>query len=139
MTILFPGLGQIAPLQLVGILGFCCYVTSYTCLSFGFLTSDHIRYYVLNTLAALLVMTSLAHEFNLASAMIQTFWITIGCVAIALRLFRRRRARRRALRGVGQTHDPVVPRQDLHPRRPRESQRSHALQAATSLSLSELR
>ena len=78
MTSLFPGLGQIEPLQLVGLLGFCCYVTSYCCLSFGILTSEHLRYYILNTMAALLVLTSLSHEFNLASAMIQGFWITIG-------------------------------------------------------------
>lgn len=113
MTSLFPGLGQIDPLQLVGLLGFCCYVTSYCCLSFGFLTSDHLRYYLLNTLAALLVLTSLSHEFNLASAMIQGFWITIGSVAIGLRLVQRNRARRtRGRFGLGHPRafaNPALP------------------------------
>ena len=124
--LVFPGVGQIPFLQLLGVLGFFLYVLGYTCVSFGLMTSEQIRYYVVNTVAATLVLISLTHEFNLASAMIQTFWIAIGCSAILLRLYRRNRARR-LRRSVGQRHEPIVAKPALHQRRPRES--VHVLKA----------
>ncbi|MEM9032876.1 MAG: hypothetical protein AAGB18_09530 [Pseudomonadota bacterium] len=73
----------------IGVLGFLFYVVNYTALSLRLLTSEHITYFTLNILAASMVMVSLTHEFNLASALIQGFWILIGFVAVALRVRRR--------------------------------------------------
>lgn len=82
--------------RLLGIAGFVLYVLNYTCLSLGIVTSDCLKYFVVNTLAASLVLVSLTHDFNMAALMIQVFWITIGTCAIIIRL-RRRVVRRRPL------------------------------------------
>ena len=70
----------------LGILGFLTYVLNYTLLSLRILTSENLRYFALNILAAVLVLISLTEDFNLASALIQGFWILIGGLAILLRL-----------------------------------------------------
>ncbi len=70
----------------VGVLGFTAYVCTYTCLTLRLLSSESIRYFAFNTCAASLVLISLSHEFNLASALIQVFWIILGVIGIALRV-----------------------------------------------------
>ena len=119
MSFFLPGIGQIDGFQLLGLFGFFTYVTSYTCLSFRILSSESISYFALNTTAATLVMISLTRDFNLASALIQGFWIVLGVAAIGLRLHRAHKARRASRRALGQTHAPVVPLHEIHPRRPR--------------------
>lgn len=79
--------------RLVGVLGFLTYAATFGALSLGLLTSQHISYFTLNILAALMVLVSLAADFNLASALIQVLWIVIGCVAILLRLLRAKSSR----------------------------------------------
>lgn len=74
--------------RLIGVVGFIGYVSVYTALSLRFLNSESVTYFLCNTISATLVLISLSHEFNLASALIQVFWIGIGLVAIALRLWR---------------------------------------------------
>ena len=73
----------------IGVLGFLTYVANYSALSLRVLTSEDVTYFTLNIAAASMVMISLTQEFNLASALIQGFWIIIGAVAIGLRLRRR--------------------------------------------------
>ena len=73
----------------IGVLGFLTYVTNYFALSLRLLTSEHLTFFVLNIAAASMVMVSLTQEFNLASALIQGFWIVIGVIAVSLRLRRR--------------------------------------------------
>ncbi|MGH1415487.1 MAG: CBU_0592 family membrane protein [Pelagimonas sp.] len=75
--------------RLAGVLGFCAYVCVYTCLTLRLLNSDSIRYFAYNTCAATLVLISLSHEFNLASALIQIFWIVLGVIGISLRVMLR--------------------------------------------------
>ncbi|WP_300435992.1 hypothetical protein [uncultured Mameliella sp.] len=78
----------------VGLCGFFLYVGVYAALSFRLVTGDCLSYFVGNTAAASLVLIGLSHEFNLASALIQVFWISIGIAAIVLRLLRRASDRR---------------------------------------------
>ncbi len=75
--------------RLVGVLGFAAYVCVYTCLTLRILSSESIRYFAFNTCAATLVLISLSHEFNLASALIQVFWIVLGIIGITLRVMLR--------------------------------------------------
>ncbi len=77
-------------LRLLGVLGFFSYVAMYTCLSLRILNSESILYFAGNIVAASLVLISLTQDFNLASALIQIFWIAIGIPAIVLRLAKRR-------------------------------------------------
>lgn len=70
----------------VGVIGFLGYVVNYMLLCLRVLTSEHITYFIINIAAASMVLVSLTEEFNLASALIQSFWIVIGLLAIVLRL-----------------------------------------------------
>lgn len=73
----------------IGVAGFLLYVTVYSCLCLRILSSESIRYFVCNTFAASLVLISLSNEFNLASALIQIFWIILGVIGITLRILHR--------------------------------------------------
>ena len=68
-----------------GIFGFVTYVLNYVALSLRLVTSESTLYFALNITAASLVLVSLSQDFNLASALIQGFWILIGSVAILVR------------------------------------------------------
>ncbi|MEM9032877.1 MAG: hypothetical protein AAGB18_09535 [Pseudomonadota bacterium] len=94
MTTIFTFSYDVADLyRAIGVLGFLTYVATFFALSLGLMTSEHLAYFILNIVAAAMVMVSLIHDFNLASALIQTFWILIGVVAIVLRVRRRRTTR----------------------------------------------
>ena len=69
----------------IGIVGFGVYVLAYQLLNTGRLDSKSDGYFWLNLLAASLVLIGLAHAFNLASALIQMFWIAISVHAIVSR------------------------------------------------------
>lgn len=94
--------------QWIGLLGFCIYVVNYSCLSFRILSSESAAFFVINTAAASLVLVSLTTDFNLASALIQTFWIVIGTCAITLRLRRHWRARRDASAALPEAEAPPI-------------------------------
>jgi len=72
--------------ECVGVAGFAIYVLNYAMLTFHRITSHSKTYFVLNLIAASMVLVGLTHSFNLASALIQLFWIAISIAAIALRL-----------------------------------------------------
>ena len=72
--------------EVIGVAGFALYVINYCLLTLQKITSASSTYFALNLTAASLVLISLTHSFNLASALIQMFWIVISLVAIALRL-----------------------------------------------------
>lgn len=80
-------------LEVLGVLGFGVYVLNYSLLTLRKLDSEHIMYFCLNCLAAGLVLTSLIQAFNLASALIQVFWIGISTIGIITRM-RLNRSRR---------------------------------------------
>ena len=83
------GIGAPEICRAIGVLGFLTYVATFFALSLRLLTSEHLTYFALNIAAAAMVMVSLIHEFNLASALIQSFWILIGVIAVVLRVRRR--------------------------------------------------
>ncbi|MFW2589507.1 CBU_0592 family membrane protein [Sagittula sp. SSi028] len=87
----------------IGVLGACAYITNYTMLALQIHTSETARFYALNTLAAACVLTSLAAQFNLATAVLQTFYLSISGAALALRMHSRRRPRHKAHR------DNIIP------------------------------
>lgn len=76
--------------QSVGVLGFMLYMASFAALQLEWIEGRGLAYSIANVLAASLVLVSLSVEFNLASALIQVSWITIGVLGIALRLRERR-------------------------------------------------
>lgn len=79
--------------EVIGVLGFAIYVLNYLLLTVNWLTSQCTSYFALNMLAATLVLIGLTHSFNLASALIQSFWIVISIIAIVIRIRRRPAAR----------------------------------------------
>ena len=68
--------------EVAGIIGFFAYMGSYSLLQFGIIRGDSITYAAMNLVAALLIMISLSHSFNLGSALIQTTWITLSVIGI---------------------------------------------------------
>ena len=72
--------------NLIGMVGFGLYVLNYVCLTAKKISADHTLYFVVNLLASGMVLVSLASAFNLASAMIQVFWVAISIVGIVTRL-----------------------------------------------------
>jgi len=68
--------------EAIGVLGFVFYVLSYFLLLIGKIGGTDNRYILMNFVAAICVLISLFHNFNLASALIQIFWITISVVGL---------------------------------------------------------
>ncbi len=91
--------------EMIGVAGFGLYVLNYTLLTFHKLHSHDAVYFGLNLVAASCVLAGLLVSFNLASAMIQTFWILISFAAIFVRL----KARSDAKRGGSRPRQVVVP------------------------------
>lgn len=76
--------------NLIGLIGTGIYFTSYALLSAGKLNGNGAKYIVINALAASCVLISLFHDWNLASAIIQTGWIILSLVGL-YRLARKKR------------------------------------------------
>lgn len=74
--------------ELIGIAGFCLYVLTYALLTFRFVSGQSVLYFALNLTAASCVLIGLSNSFNLASAMIQIFWISMSLIGITLQLRR---------------------------------------------------
>ena len=74
--------------DMIGMAGFGLYVLNYLMLTFQLVKADQIVYFAMNGAAAFLVLVGLLSSFNLASAMIQIFWIGISAIAIFIRLRR---------------------------------------------------
>ena len=75
--------------ELVGNLGVLCIVGCYLLLQLDRLSSDSLKFSVINLLGASLILVSLSVEFNLAAAAIEGFWVIISLIGIA-RYFRKR-------------------------------------------------
>ncbi len=80
--------------DLLGVIGFGLYVANYTALTNRWLSCESLTFFCINLSAAVLVLIGLSVNFNLASAMIQTFWIVLSSWAIVLRLIRPRAGRK---------------------------------------------
>ena len=80
--------------EMIGVAGFGLYVMNYTLLTFHKLHSHDALYFAINLVAASMVLCGLMVSFNLASAMIQAFWVVISTAAIIVRIKRRATASR---------------------------------------------
>lgn len=87
-------------LTAAGVAGAILYLTTFTAVQAGRLRGDSITYSACNTVAALLVLSSLSVSFNTGAFIIQTSFATIGTIAIVLKLRARRIVRVRALSGA---------------------------------------
>lgn len=77
-------------IDMIGILGFCIYLINYSLVTFQKIDSRGVAFFMTNIVAAVCVLASLMQSFNLASALIQIFWICLGIIAITLRLLPKR-------------------------------------------------
>ncbi len=75
--------------ETIGVIGFCLYVLAYTLLTLRILTGACVMYFALNLFAATCVLIGLSASFNLASALIQLFWVVMSLVGITLHMLRR--------------------------------------------------
>lgn len=88
---MFTHIFQYSTTEIAGVGGFLLYVFNYSMLSLRRVSGDSIGYYVVNVCAASLVLIGLTASFNLAAALIQSFFIAMSTIGIALRLYRARR------------------------------------------------
>ncbi len=79
--------------DLVGMLGVAFIVGTYFALQIGRLSADSLIYSALNALGAGLILISLLHTFNLASFMIEVFWLAISLIGLGRWAWRRWRGR----------------------------------------------
>lgn len=84
--------------EVIGVAGMVMYLGSYFMLQTGALQSNTATYCIANILAASLVMISLLHDFNLASALIQVSWIAISAIGLIRMAFAARQPVRRRRR-----------------------------------------
>jgi len=82
-----------ALLQVSGLLGVAVYLVSYALLPLGLIRGAGYAYAVMNLLAAAFVLASLTQAFNLASALVQVFWIAISLIGIGRLLWLNHRIR----------------------------------------------
>ena len=89
-VLLTPGtyLANLHPFEIVGVLGFFLYVTSYTLIACRILNPDTKRFFAMNGCAATMVLIGLMVSFNLAAAMIQVFWIILSIIGVLVRVRR---------------------------------------------------
>lgn len=78
--------------EVVGIAGFGLYVLSYALLTFRMVRGNSVLYFTLNLTASSCVLIGLTASFNLASALIQIFWISMSLIGITLQVMRTGRA-----------------------------------------------
>ncbi|TCS67542.1 CBU_0592 family membrane protein [Primorskyibacter sedentarius] len=92
--------------RMLGLVGFCLYVINYFLLSTQIFTAQGIRYFVVNTTAAVLVLIGLTQDFNLPAALTQGFMICMGTAAILIRVRRSILLRRKFDRIRNDQHIP---------------------------------
>ncbi len=87
---MFTHISQYSMAEIAGVGGFLLYVFNSSMLSLRRVSSECIGYYAVNICAASLVLIGLTTSFNLAAALIQSFFIAMSSIGIALRLYRAR-------------------------------------------------
>jgi len=78
-------------MQIFGLAGFATYIGGFTAIQFGILDGNSRLYSLISIMAAAFVLASLMEHFNLASALIQVSWITIGLCGIVWKTYSARR------------------------------------------------
>ena len=77
---------QLTTSETIGLGGALLYSVCYLLSAYDRLPSQSPLYYVSKLTAALMVLISLSQNFNLASAVIQVFFITVSLIGIARHL-----------------------------------------------------
>ena len=80
--------------DLLGVIGAALYIGNYSLLVMRRFSTDEPGYFVVNLLAASLLLLSLSQAFNLGAALIQFFFLVMSVVGIVSRLHPLRRLRR---------------------------------------------
>ena len=75
---------------IAGLAGALFYIVNYARLTLGRTTADDPGYVAVNIAAASLVLCSLPHAFNPAALVLQSFFLAMSVVGLAVRLRRRR-------------------------------------------------
>lgn len=75
-------LGAVTLTDMVGIVGVALVVGTYFTLQIGRLSADSVLYSGLNALGAVLILISLLRTFNLASFVIEVFWLAISLIGL---------------------------------------------------------
>jgi|GEM_PF-1776037 len=86
--------------DLLGVIGAALYIGNYSLLVMRRFSTDEPGYFVVNLLAASLLLLSLTHAFNLGAALIQFFFLVMSVAGIVSRLHPLRRLRRLRRRPV---------------------------------------
>lgn len=76
---------RLGAFDLLGVLGAVLYVGNYTRLVLRWSSTTETGYFVVNLMAASLVLIGLSQAFNLGAAMIQLFFLGLSFVAIIQR------------------------------------------------------
>ncbi len=76
----------------IGIIGVTIILITYFLLQTGKIKVEQTLYSALNMLGALLILISLFFDWNLASVVIEVFWILISLYGVLKSLARRRKA-----------------------------------------------
>ena len=82
--------------EILGVLGALTYSVRYLLVAFDRLPSQDPAHYWSSLAAALLVMVSLYHSFNLAAALTQVFFVIVSVIGIARHTKGRRKKTRAA-------------------------------------------
>lgn len=86
---------KLSYVDLIGSTGTLIVVAAYFATQMRLLNSDNLAFPVVNLIGSLLIAFSLTFHFNLASALMEFFWITISGVGI-WKGYRERQTRPRA-------------------------------------------
>ena len=82
--------------DVIGVAGFFFYLTAYLSLTMKWLEGHSVPYFTLNLCAASCMLVSLSTSFNLASVLIQVFWVCISICGLAMIWHRTMKLRRTA-------------------------------------------
>jgi hypothetical protein len=103
VTDIFQYFSHLGIFELIGVVGFLAYALAFGSVQLGLLDGNSTAYSLGNVLAASLVAISLIAEFNLASALIQFSWISIGLTGLVLRARKAWPSTRRVLNATLET------------------------------------
>ncbi|OED37972.1 hypothetical protein AB833_21570 [Chromatiales bacterium (ex Bugula neritina AB1)] len=84
--------------EILGLVGVVFYMLAYSLLQLGKINGDGYLYTMLNLVAAVLVLVSLVHQFNLASVIIQLSWIVFSLIGFIRIWYSRRSSRKKKRR-----------------------------------------
>lgn len=79
--------------DLIGLFGVSFIVGTYFLSQVGRMRVDEPLYPALNALGAIFILVSLVHSFNMASFVIEVFWLGISLVGVVRALSARQRAK----------------------------------------------